>query len=120
MTSATTTVLNIRLLCDSNNPGTFTVIPTTDSSRVSSTDDGYGRSLTADRVKKAPTVLDDPRLHSADQSTLTELVKYSTDLQKLVALGVSFTEVEKHEGGPDVLANTPYDPVIRGKESDNK
>lgn len=48
-------------------------------------------------------------------TTLTDLVKYSTDLQMLVALGVSLKDVEKHEEALDLLSNIKYYPTVHSK-----
>lgn len=72
------------------------------------------KSLSSKSLAKVQDVVES-RLHHPAASTLADLVQFSPDLQRLVALGVSFTEVEKYEGAPDLLASLSYFPQINGE-----
>lgn len=48
-------------------------------------------------------------------TTAADVVKYSPDLQMLIALGVSLKDVEKLEGALDLLSDIKYYPTVHSK-----
>lgn len=60
-------------------------------------------------------VLYETKLRNPAITTLAELVKYSPDLQKLVALGVSMHKVERRDEASDLLANLKYYPTVHSQ-----
>ncbi|XP_067933783.1 transcription termination factor 3, mitochondrial-like [Watersipora subatra] len=85
------------------------------TSIVTATDDTHAKGVfpefspaKGDKVDNlVNTTLDTPR-----STTLADLVKYSSDLQRLIALGVSLRDVESKEGAAELVANIKYYPQV--------
>ena len=95
------------------------LLPTDFSADSSAIDEYFNDDEEFSRIsaaKKAQAkILLETKISNPSLTTLAELTKYSPDLQKLVALGVSLREVEECDGAPDLLANLKYYPHIHGE-----